>query len=73
MGRLQKLEGFNDQEPILKSPEPFVRFNEFADSSLNFAIYFWSEEVYQVENIKSEIRTRIFELFAENNINIPFP
>ena len=58
---------------VIKNPEPFVRFNEFGDSSLNFSVYFWSEEVYQVENIKSEIRTRIFELFAENNINIPFP
>ena len=63
----------DEQAGVIKSPEPFVRFNEFADSSLNFSIYFWSEEVYQVENIKSEMRTRIFELFAENKINIPFP
>ncbi len=63
----------NEQEEVLKSPEPFVRFNEFADSSLNFSVYFWSEQIYRVENIKSEMRTRIFELFAENNINIPFP
>ncbi len=61
------------QEGILKKPAPFVRFNEFADSSLDFSVYFWSEEVYRVENIKSDIRTRIFELFAENNISIPFP
>lgn len=63
----------NEQEEVLKTPEPFVRFNEFADSSLNFSVYFWSEEIYRVENIKSEMRTRIFELFAANNINIPFP
>ncbi len=63
----------DEQPEVLKSPEPFVRFTEFADSSLNFSIYFWSEQIYSVENIKSDIRTKIFELFAENNINIPFP
>lgn len=63
----------DEQKEVLKSPEPFVRFTEFADSSLNFSVYFWSEEIYSVENIKSDMRTRIFELFAENNINIPFP
>ncbi len=63
----------DEQKQVLKTPEPFVRFNEFADSSLNFSVYFWSEEIYSVENIKSEMRARIFELFSENNINIPFP
>jgi small-conductance mechanosensitive channel len=62
-----------EQQEVLKTPEPFVRFNDFADSSLNFSVYFWSEEIYRVENIKSEMRTRIFELFTENNITIPFP
>ena len=45
----------DEQAGVIKSPEPFVRFNEFGDSSLNFSIYFWSEEVYTVENIKSDI------------------
>ncbi len=63
----------DEQIEILKSPAPFVRFTEFADSSLNFSVYFWSEQIYSVENIKSDMRTRIFELFAENDVNIPFP
>lgn len=61
------------QNGVLKNPEPFVRFNDFADSSLSFSIYFWSEEVYRVENIKSDIRTQIFQLFEEHHIEIPFP
>ncbi len=61
------------RDGVLKNPAPFVRFNEFGDSSLNFSVYFWSEEVYRVENIKSDIRTEIFQLFAKNNITIPFP
>lgn len=58
---------------IMESPTPFVRFIEFGDSSLNFAVIFWSEDVFRVENIKSEIRIQIFELFKESNITIPFP
>lgn len=61
------------QEGVLKKPVPFVRFNEFGDSSLDFSLYFWSEEVYRVENIKSDLRTKIFQQFNENNISIPFP
>ncbi|MEO8820989.1 MAG: mechanosensitive ion channel domain-containing protein [Ginsengibacter sp.] len=61
------------QEGVLKNPVPFVRFNEFGDSSLDFSLYFWSEEVYRVENIKSDIRIKIFQQFNENNISIPFP
>lgn len=63
----------DNQNGILKKPAPFIRFNDYGDSSLNFCIYFWSEDVFRVENIKSEMRIRIFELFKEHNITIPFP
>ncbi len=61
------------QAEVLKSPQPFVRFVDFADSYLLFSVYFWSEDVYGVENIKSEIRTKIFNSFNEHNIDIPLP
>ncbi|OFX80903.1 MAG: mechanosensitive ion channel protein MscS [Bacteroidetes bacterium GWE2_29_8] len=61
------------QKGILLEPVPFVRFTDYADSSLNFSVFFWSDDVFRVENIKSEIRVRIFKLFNENNIQIPFP
>lgn len=66
-------EAAEQQNGVLKQPKPFVRFNNYGDSSLDFTVYFWATEVFRVENIKSEIRVRIFELFKENNINIPFP
>lgn len=68
---LQKI--IDNQTGALKSPTPFVRFEDFGDSYLLFSIYFWSEDVYGVENIKSEIRTKIFEAFGANNIDIPLP
>lgn len=66
-------EAVDSQNGVLKEPNPFVRFTDFGDSSLNFSIIFWSEDVFRVENIKSEMRIKIFELFKENNITIPFP
>ena len=58
---------------ILTDPPAFVRFEDYGESSLNFALYFWTDEIFIVENIKSEIRIRIFELFQQHNITIPFP
>ena len=58
---------------VLKNPNPVVRFVEFADSSLNFKVLFWCDEIFRIENIKSDIRLGILKSFNENNINIPFP
>lgn len=63
-----------DRHPhICSKTKPFVRFTEFGDSSLNFQLYFWSEESFWVENIKSDLRFAINGAFKENNISIPYP
>lgn len=61
------------QDGIQKEPKPFVRFINFGDSSLDFVVIFWSEEVFRVHNIKSELRVKIFNAFKEHHIGIPFP
>jgi len=58
---------------VLPSPEPFVRFEDYGDSALSFSVYFYTNEVFRVENIKSEIRVEIFKAFKEHGITIPFP
>ncbi len=68
------LQGVIDrQDGILKRPKPFIRFMDYGESSLNFVILFWSEEVFRVENIMSEIRVKISQDFRKNNITVPFP
>jgi small-conductance mechanosensitive channel len=62
-----------EQPGILKNPKPFSRFTDYGESSIDFSIIFWSEDVFRVENIKSELRVKIFEKLKENNITIPFP
>jgi small-conductance mechanosensitive channel len=63
----------DDIKKVSRSPAPFVRFNDFGNSSLDFQLYFWTTETFQVEYIKSEIRYKIDAAFRANGIHIPFP
>ncbi len=63
----------NEHHQILDYPVPFVRFNNFGESALDFTVYFFSNRYLIIEDIKSDIRFRLDELFKENNISIPFP
>jgi len=58
---------------IEKKPEPFVRFVDFGNSSLDFQVFFWVTKSFVIETIKSDVRFQINKLFAENQITIPFP
>jgi small-conductance mechanosensitive channel len=60
-------------EKIKSDPKPVVRFSDFGNSSLDFNIYFWSDELFRIESIKSEYRVKLFEAFEKNNVSIPFP
>lgn len=60
-------------DDVVESPKPFVRFEDFGDSSLNFSLYFWTYRSFSVEDIKSSIRFEIDDRFRTNNITIPFP
>ncbi|MFO8109782.1 MAG: mechanosensitive ion channel [Thermoplasmata archaeon] len=50
-----------------------VRFRNFADSSLDFNLVIWIDDIVNQWAIMSDIRERIDERFREENINIPFP
>jgi small-conductance mechanosensitive channel len=63
-----------DEHPlVVKDPKPFVRLFDFGNSSIDLILLFWSDEIFRVENIKSEMRIKILDKFHENNITIPFP
>jgi small-conductance mechanosensitive channel len=61
------------QKGALKSPKPFVLFEDFGDSALLFSVNFYTNDSFIDPKVKSEIRFRIDTLFRENNISIPFP
>lgn len=50
-----------------------VRFADFGSSALEFELLFFSDNIFRIENIKSDIRKIINQKFIENNITIPFP
>jgi small-conductance mechanosensitive channel len=50
-----------------------IRFLNFGNSSLDFQILFFSENIFRIEKVKSDIRQIIIRKFMENNITIPFP
>ncbi len=58
---------------IATKPKPFVRFLNFGESSLDFQLFFWASETFEVENLKSNIRFAINAEFEKQNIQIPFP
>jgi len=59
---------------ILKRPKPRVNIMEFGDSSVNFEVRFWIKDPEEgISNIRSDVYMRVWELFVENEIEIPFP
>lgn len=67
------LDVVKSQRSILKSPKPFVIFEDFGDSALVFAVNFYISDSFTDPKIKSEIRYKIDAEFRKHNISIPFP
>jgi small-conductance mechanosensitive channel len=67
------LQVMDEQETIVKSPKPLVRFVDFGNSSLDFELLFWSREIWWIEDLRSDIRFAIDAAFRQNGITIPFP
>lgn len=50
-----------------------ARLVDFGNSSLDFQLLFFSNNIFRIEKVKGEIRRIINRKFHENNITIPFP
>tara|TARA_R110000764_G_scaffold70427_1_gene145565 strand:+ start:147 stop:1082 length:936 start_codon:yes stop_codon:yes gene_type:complete len=61
------------QKNVLKSPKPFVLFEDFGDSALLFSLNFYITDSFSDPRIKSELRYRIDAEFRNNQVTIPFP
>jgi small-conductance mechanosensitive channel len=63
-----------DQHPhILKNPQPVAFFLNFDDSSLNFELKFWLDDVNRKKRVISDINCAILDRFTQQGIEIPFP
>jgi small-conductance mechanosensitive channel len=62
------------EERILDNPQPVCLLKGFGDSSVDLEIRFWIRDPQNgVSNIKSKVLLRVWDLFEENGIEIPFP
>ena len=57
---------------VVRRPQPLVLFIDFADSTLNFALRYWSD-IGNALDAASAMRHRIIEVFAEHQVEIAFP
>lgn len=63
-----------DTKRVLKRPKPRVNIMEFGDNSVNFELRFWIQDPEEgIANIRSDVYMRIWQLFKQNDIEIPFP
>jgi small-conductance mechanosensitive channel len=67
------LKCMEDHSLVSKSRKGIVMFKDFGDSALIFELYFWTNEIFRIEILKSDLRYMVDKTFRDNNIKIPFP
>ena len=68
------LEAAKSSDRVLDAPPPTVWMNEYGESSVNFTIHCWIQDPEDgVGNVRSEVLKKLWWLFKENGIEIPFP
>ncbi len=67
------LKAAQDHPQVLSVPEPFVFFEDFADSSLNFILFVYLANVNRSFSVRTDLRIAILKAFRENGVEIPYP
>ena len=68
------LEAAKSCKRVLETPAPSVWMSEYGDSSVNFTIHCWiTDPEMGVGNVRSDVLNRLWDLFQEHDIEIPFP
>ncbi len=67
-------EAARDVPRVLTEPAPRALLVEFGDSSIDIELRFWIRDpVNGTANVRSDVMLRIWDLFKQNEIEIPFP
>jgi potassium efflux system protein len=62
-----------ESQKILSRPAPYVLFNDFAESYLEFELRCWTSNYTEWLETRSDLRVTINNLFEKEGIVIPFP
>ncbi len=61
-------------ERVIDNPTPVCQLRGFGDSSVNLEVRFWIGDPQNgVKNVESQVNLKIWKLFQQHNIEIPFP
>lgn len=63
----------DENEDILKEPQPEVNFIGFGASSWDLELRVWLPSPKKYQTIRSDMNCAIVEKFRKNNVEIPFP
>jgi small-conductance mechanosensitive channel len=68
------LQAARECDRVLAVPPPTVWLSGYGDSSVDFIIHCWIDDPEEgVGNVRSAVLKRLWWLFKENNVEIPFP
>lgn len=67
---LKKL--IDEDERILKDPEPFIALESLGDSSVNIVVRAWSSAA-DLWPVHFDMNEKVYKTFAKEGLNIPFP
>lgn len=67
------LQAAHDHENVLKRPEPFVFFEGFGDSSINFQLRIHVNDYTIYPRVQTDLLFTIDREFRKYNVEIPFP
>jgi small-conductance mechanosensitive channel len=68
------LEAARSVERVLDTPPPTVWLDKYGESSVDFVIHCWINDPEEgLGNIRSQVLKKLWVLFQENGIEVPFP
>ncbi len=68
------IQAASESNRVMKNRPPRVWLTAFGESSVDHEILVWISDPEQgVGNVRSDVLNRVWELFRENNIALPFP
>lgn len=68
------LQAATDCNRVLKTPAPTVWMSGYGDNSVDFVIHCWiTDPEMGVGNVRSAVLNRLWDLFEEHEVEIPFP
>ena len=60
-------------DDIMSDPAPSVFLHNLSESSVDFRLFFWAADISTWLELKSRILAHIYNVFAKEGIEIPFP